>query len=420
MSSFAIHPKAKYWSTKNNNILPTDVYKSSNNKYWFTCDICNHDFEIALYKVSIGRWCHYCSNKILCQIENCKICINKSFASHDKSKYWSQKNGNITPRDVFLKSDKKYWFKCNDCNHELYLKLSSISKGNWCSYCAHQQLCINDDCKFCYDNSFASQEKSKYWSDINDKIMPRNVFSKSDKKYWFKCGDCNHNFQLSLDNCYLGKWCSYCANKLLCNDDNCDYCFNKSAASNIKSKYWSSKNKNIIPRNIFKNSHKKYYYYCNECNNELYISPHNVNYGYWCKYCIYKTEKKLYDILNKKYNISKQYRVDWCKNIITKKYFPFDFVINDYNIIIELDGKQHFIQVSNWLSPEEQQERDLYKMKCANDNGFSVIRILQLDVWNDRYDWHTELLHNINYIIDNKIVQNIYMDKNDEYKYYKK
>jgi hypothetical protein len=52
MSSFAIHPKAKYWSTKNNNILPTDVYKSSNNKYWFTCDICNHDFEIALYNLS--------------------------------------------------------------------------------------------------------------------------------------------------------------------------------------------------------------------------------------------------------------------------------------------------------------------------------------------------------------------------------
>ena len=133
-----------------------------------------------------------------------------------------------------------------------------------------------------------------------------------------------------------------------------------------------------------------------------------------------KLKKKLYDILNKKYNISTQYRVNWCKNIITKKYFPFDFVINDHNIIIELDGKQHFIQVSNWLSPEEQQERDLYKMKCANDNGFSVIRILQLDVWNDRYDWHTELLHNINYIIENKIVQNIYMDKNDEYKYYKK
>ena len=34
-------------------------------------------------------------------------------------------------------------------------------------------------------------------------------------------------------------------------------------------------------------------------------------------------------------------------------------------------------------------------MKCAIDNGFSVIRIFQPDVWNDSYDWLTELRENI-------------------------
>jgi very-short-patch-repair endonuclease len=85
-------------------------------------------------------------------------------------------------------------------------------------------------------------------------------------------------------------------------------------------------------------------------------------------------------------------------------------------IIIELDGRQHFKQVHNWSSPEENLKNDLYKMKCANDNGFSIIRLLQPDVLIDKYDWLQELTNNIDKIGLEKKVQNIYMCKNNEYK----
>ena len=52
-----------------------------------------------------------------------------------------------------------------------------------------------------------------------------------------------------------------------------------------------------------------------------------------------------------------------------------DFVLKLLKIIIELDGPQHFIQIMNWKSPKETCKGDIYKMKCANDNGFSVIRL---------------------------------------------
>lgn len=54
-------------------------------------------------------------------------------------------------------------------------------------------------------------------------------------------------------------------------------------------------------------------------------------------------------------------------------------------------------------------------MKCANDNNYSVIRILQEDVFNDTYDWLSQLNDNIKDIIKNKKVQNIYMCKDNEY-----
>ena len=55
-------------------------------------------------------------------------------------------------------------------------------------------------------------------------------------------------------------------------------------------------------------------------------------------------------------------------------------------------------------------------MLKANENGFSVIRILQLDVYLDRYNWLDELQNNITKIINDNKIQNIYMCKNDEYK----
>jgi hypothetical protein len=55
-------------------------------------------------------------------------------------------------------------------------------------------------------------------------------------------------------------------------------------------------------------------------------------------------------------------------------------------------------------------------MKCANENGYSIIRILQDDIWHNRYEWLKELTNNIDKIVLEKRIQNIYMCKNDEYK----
>ena len=71
--------------------------------------------------------------------------------------------------------------------------------------------------------------------------------------------------------------------------------------------------------------------------------------------------------------------------------------------------------MSNWKSPEEHFERDKYKEKCANDNGYSTIRIIQEDVWNDKYDWCKELCETIEIIKSRNEVVNIYLCKNGEY-----
>jgi very-short-patch-repair endonuclease len=107
----------------------------------------------------------------------------------------------------------------------------------------------------------------------------------------------------------------------------------------------------------------------------------------------------------------------WCKK--NKYLLPFDFSIPELNIIIELDGKQHFEQVRNWDNPDLIQKRDKYKMALANENKFSVIRLLQLDVYHNKFNWLEELNNNIEKIKTENKIQNIFMSKNNDYLIYK-
>jgi very-short-patch-repair endonuclease len=336
-----------------------------------------------------------------------------TFDSHPKSKFWSNRN-TLKPNQVALNSHKKFWFDC-ECGHEFESCLRNINFGKWCPYCSNKKVCeSNKNCQVCFDKCFASTERSNYWSNKN-KETPWEVLKYSHKKYWFNCDKCQHEFATPLyhitkDDC----WCPYCANRLLCPENkNCIICFDKTFASIERSKNWSSKNKKK-PIEVFKSTAEKFVFDCDKCSNEFPSKLCHITDGSWCPNCRYKTEDIVYNKLKDNFPLLKrQFKVDWCKD---KKHLPFDFVIKERKIIIEVDGIAHFKQVAKWKTPEHNRKRDLYKMKCANENGFSIIRILQEDIFKNKYHWLDEIICNIEKIINENRVQNIYMCKNNEYK----
>lgn len=146
----------------------------------------------------------------------------------------------------------------------------------------------------------------------------------------------------------------------------------------------------------------------------------NINLTDNAKYAVYsnRTEAKLFDVLSHYYKLNCQFKTDWCKSESTGRQLPFDFVIAELCIIIELDGDQHFKQVMNWQSPEVNQQNDIYKTKQANSNGYSIIRILQTDVWNNKNGWLDKLIAAIERIRGDSIVQNMYIASSNVYDKY--
>lgn len=415
--SCASHKIKEEWSPINEK-SPRQTFLQSNKKVWLICKECGHLKNTSPNKYyNRDGCCSYCANQILCDSIECNACFNKSFASHSMTKCWSSKN-NMNPRNIFKNSDKKIIFICSDCNHELIVKLDAIKNDKYCPYCSSNVLCNNDECLICFNKSCASHNKMKDEWDLANVKSPRETFLKSLTKIKLKCSECKHLHETRpADYARNNGCCSYCSNKLLCTEDECMECFNKSFASNPLSIHWSSKN-GITPRNTFKGSNKKITFNCDKCNQEFQSVLYSISAGQWCPFCKNKTEAKLLLFLKEKYDDCKrQVRFEWCRFSKTNSIMPVDFVLPDNKIIIELDGKQHFNQVLNWESPEIIQERDIEKINNSINNGYSIIRIYQPDVWNDKYDWKKTLNKAINQIKESG-TQIIFISSNNCYNIY--
>ena len=395
-----------------------------------TCNNCNWNKDWKRTKYGNPRNENKCkgTKRIKCDDYECKKCFRGSFMSSDKAKHWNYALNGVAslerkrPREVSISSNNKFYFDCCECKHSFQAQLASITAGTWCPYCAKhkRKLCDETDCDWCINKSFASSDKAKYWSKKNEK-KPRDITISTDKKFYFDCGECKHTFETQLDNITGGSWCPYCANKKLCEEKDCNWCFDKSFASSNKAKYWSKKNEKN-PRDVTISTKKKFYFDCGECKHSFQSQLTHITGGSWCPYCKKKTEAKMKTFLSSlsDFILICQPKFDWCRSPETKRYYPFDFLLHreaeeskesKTRIIIELDGPQHFRQVSNWQSHDVTRERDRYKSKLALENSYSVIRICQEDVFSDTIDWKKKLKETIKMILLNGEINVHYIAK---------
>ena len=134
--------------------------------------------------------------------------------------------------------------------------------------------------------------------------------------------------------------------------------------------------------------------------------------GHGCPLCINKTETLVYTFIKQYESIILQFKANWCKNI---RNLPFDLCIERLKIIIEIDGPQHFqthTYFHQYTPYDVQHERDLFKQKCAIENGYSIIRMVQDEIFNNRFNWQKILMLQISNIHDCGVY---YISHDDKY-----
>jgi very-short-patch-repair endonuclease/predicted SPOUT superfamily RNA methylase MTH1 len=395
-------------------LLETE-YKSNNTKMKYRCD-CGNESNITFNNFQNGHRCIKCSGKEKLTYEyvknyfteqDCELLETEYKNANTKIKY-KCKNGHIT--DIIFSSfkngnrcaecngNKKYTFnevynyfieqKCELLSQE-YINIDT--KMKYKCYCGNEsQISFNSfkngcRCIKCSGNEKLTFKYVKNYFTEQDCELLDTEYINNETLMEYKC-KCSNISKISYASFKKGHRCIKCGGK------------EKLTLEYVKN-YFKEQNCELLS-NEYINANTKIEYIC-ECKNNSEITYANFKNGSRCNMCKNKTELKLLKWVKEIYSqfiIKTQVKFDWCKN---KRLLPFDFYIEDLNLIIELDGPQHFKQVSNWKSPEETKIIDDLKNKLALENNFKVIRICQRIVWDDKEDWDIQLkeaISNINQI----------------------
>ena len=148
------------WDCELNHVLPSQILARSQDKYYFMC-------PNGVHESSLLQPCNVIRMKTTKYI--CKKCgsvaqtLIDMYGDNALALYWDYEANNIDPWDIFIKSDKKIYIKCQqDPEHGSYdmLPRHFFTTGCRCPYCFHRRVLPKD--------SFAQYVIDKYGQEVLD------------------------------------------------------------------------------------------------------------------------------------------------------------------------------------------------------------------------------------------------------------
>ena len=271
--------------------------------------------------------------------------------------------------DEYEKSNKKIKIKHKTC-------------GNIFEMTPHNFYYNKEKCPYCFKGSNIRRNS---FLEVKIFIEKDNKYELLSKKYdntstklKIRCKKCDSVFLMNYRDFKRGYGCPSCAgNKKLSYDEL------SSKIKNIDSEYKMIKN--AKDRDNYKNVHSKIKIKHLSCGRTFKKSYNNFRNGQRCIYCsLEKGEsfavKNIKEFLDKNH-IKYKSEITF-KDLInpkTNKKLRIDFYLEDLNLYLEYDGKQHFCYSEKGLYTYDKylelKERDEIKNKYFKENNLNLIRI---------------------------------------------
>jgi very-short-patch-repair endonuclease len=355
--------------------LPVDrknnIYKTTRLKLYHKCEVNEHkEYPQTPASHVQGQGCPECAgNQLKTHKKYISDCIKKGYdlpVERYNNKYFDSK--------------KKLYHKCKVLEHVEYPQTpNGHLMGNGCPLCGIEQNRIKNA-----RNHDVYVEICKILGLDLPEADDNNKYYNGNTKLFHKCAILEHKEYLHQPTLHLRGYigCKECINisiierQTKTHQQYIDECKKLDLDLPIIKSY-----------NIYKHIKIKLLHKCqkNEKHKEYSQRPDCHLLGQGCPQCKNKSEAKFYELLIEKNIVCEtQINFDWCKNEVTNKYFPFDFLIKTFRIILELDGMQHFRDITYWHTNSLKQcSRDCYKMQQAIKNKYTIIRILQPEFYKN-------------------------------------
>lgn len=194
---------SEWHPTKNKKLLPQNFKPNSNIIVWWLCPKCGYEYQAIIANRSKGTGCKNCSNQILHSGKN----DLETLYPHIARQWDYTKNGDLMPNQVFPKSNKKVWWKC-DKGHTWQSSPNSRTSGRNCPYCMGNKVWVGYN-----DLATTHKELANEWDYAkNGDLKPQMVSAGCGKKIWWVCPKCGCEYQAYISNRLKGFGCK-CSGK---------------------------------------------------------------------------------------------------------------------------------------------------------------------------------------------------------------
>jgi Zn finger protein HypA/HybF involved in hydrogenase expression len=173
---------------KNKNLKPEFFDKNSNKKVWWKCHF-GHEWLSTVANRSHGLKCPVCSNQKVLTGFNDFATTNLELLSE-----WDYNKNKENPRNIIGNKDIKVWWRCEK-GHTFDATIYKRKNGQKCPYCSGRKVISGVN-----DLTLTNPSLALEWNYDRNKENPNEFKAGSNKKVWWKCNHCKHEFQAVINN----------------------------------------------------------------------------------------------------------------------------------------------------------------------------------------------------------------------------
>jgi very-short-patch-repair endonuclease len=202
--------------TKNFPLTPEKVTLGTRKLIYWRCTECRHEWKgTPYYQLRIGD-CPSClkREKARNRVTNILLTdgiIDKPYISLERE-WHTTKNNNFLLYEPTLDSyEIKYWWQCHDCHYEWQTTIAKRAlRGQGCPACRGKNKVIVG-----YNDLLTTNPQlAKDWHpNKNLDMKPTEVTKGSNKKVWWLCSVCRHEWDAVVKYRNKGRGCPQCARK---------------------------------------------------------------------------------------------------------------------------------------------------------------------------------------------------------------
>ncbi len=193
------------------------------------------------------------------------------------------KNGELTPKQVTLGSNKKVWWLCAK-GHEWQAVISQRSYGAGCPYCSGLFAIPGKT-----DLTTTHPKLAEEWHlTKNKELSLKNITAGSHHNVWWRCSDCGHEWQARVYTRTKGSGCPVCS-RITAIPGKTDLA---TTHPKLAEEWHLTKNDTLTPQKVTYGSNKRAWWQCSDCGYEWEAIICNRTKGSGCPVCSRKKFKK--------------------------------------------------------------------------------------------------------------------------------